>query len=168
MDMTIHPPQEATGMPARTEMLRMGSRRSRCMVHMLLPHLTRYRFPRSPASSSDCGTSCANMTSFSEHMAAPSPVHQRLLILQSLASIAAPGTTAQGQCRKLTGSPVGIIALQAGRDANYGYGQTGQGYNAYNNANQGYGGYGGYGYGQPGQGYGQNGPNQSGNFGKLG
>ena len=61
-----------------------------------------------------------------------------------------------------------MIALQGGRDANYGYGQANQGYNAYSNANQGYGGYGGYGYGQPGQGYGQNGPNQSGNFGKLG
>ncbi|CAK0752488.1 hypothetical protein CVIRNUC_002150 [Coccomyxa viridis] len=72
------------------------------------------------------------------------------------------------QAQSLYGSHAAAPSYQAGRDANYGYGQTGQGYNAYNNANQGYGGYGGYGYGQPGQGYGQNGPNQSGNFGKLG
>ena len=59
MDMTILPPQEATGMPARTEMLRMGNRRSLCMARMPLPHLTRYGVPESPASGSDYGTGCA-------------------------------------------------------------------------------------------------------------
>ena len=99
MGMTILPPQEATGMPARTEMLRMGSRRSLCMARTPLPHPTRYGVQESPASSSDYGTGCANITGVSEHMAAPAPVPQIPLILQSLASIAAPGTTKQGQCR---------------------------------------------------------------------
>ena len=62
MDMTILQPQEATGMPARIEMLRMGSRRSLCMVRMPLPHPTRYGLLESPASSSDYGTGKANIT----------------------------------------------------------------------------------------------------------
>ena len=59
MDMTILPPQEAMGMPARTGMLHMGSRRNLCMARMLLPHLTRYGCSEPPAGSSDYGTDWA-------------------------------------------------------------------------------------------------------------
>ena len=78
-------------MPARTEMLHMGSRRSLCMVRMPPPHLTRYGSAELLASSSGYGTGWATITKLSEYMAVPTPVPQYLLVPHSMASTAAPG-----------------------------------------------------------------------------